>query len=208
MVRLLRKEPDKLQGDWLGATVVVLGSGPSLTPEQVNYCKGKAKVIAINNTVTLAPWADLLYFCDKRWYEWHQDWVSSFKGQIMTLENYELREKIPGLKCLEKASLLGLSCVPTSICTGSNSGVQVLNICLHLRAAKIILLGMDAKSDGKKTHWFGEHPIPTPVDIYEKFVEGFGQISNGLEACGVEVVNATTRTALDCFPKVSLSEVL
>jgi len=156
----------------------------------------------------LAPWADILYFCDKRWYEWHTDLVSSFNGEIMTLENYDLREKIKGLKCLGKASLLGLSCSPDTVCTGYNSGVQVLNICLHLRAAKVILLGMDAKSDGKKTHWFGSHPIPTPIDIYEKFVEGFTQIAKGLEACNVEVLNATPGTALNCFPKVQLAQIL
>ena len=41
---------------WPGSTVVCIGSGPSLTPEDVAYVRGKARVIAINRSVDLAPW--------------------------------------------------------------------------------------------------------------------------------------------------------
>jgi hypothetical protein len=48
---------------WPGSTVVCLGTGPSLTAEDVEAVRGRAKVIAINNAHALAPWADVLYAC-------------------------------------------------------------------------------------------------------------------------------------------------
>jgi hypothetical protein len=49
--------------------VVCVASGHSLTKEDVEYCKGKAKVYIVNDGYKLAPWADLLYAAhtDRDW---------------------------------------------------------------------------------------------------------------------------------------------
>lgn len=52
---------------WEGETVVVLGGGKSLTQEQVDHCRGRARVIAINKSYQLAPWADMLWMPDPGW---------------------------------------------------------------------------------------------------------------------------------------------
>jgi hypothetical protein len=52
---------------WSGEIVVILGGGHSLTQEQVDYCRGKARVIAINKAYLLAPWADMLWMPDPAW---------------------------------------------------------------------------------------------------------------------------------------------
>ena len=51
-------------GQWAGDTCCILATGPSLTPDQAEYAKGKARVIAVNDAWRLAPWADILYACD------------------------------------------------------------------------------------------------------------------------------------------------
>ena len=51
-------------GQWAGDTCCILATGPSLTPAQAEYAKGKARVIAVNDAWRLAPWADILYACD------------------------------------------------------------------------------------------------------------------------------------------------
>ena len=70
---------------WEGETVVCLASGPSLTPADVEYVRGKARVIVINTTVLLAPWADVLYACDARWWQWHHKTVKGFAGMKFAL---------------------------------------------------------------------------------------------------------------------------
>jgi hypothetical protein len=67
-----------------GGTVVCIGGGPSLTRDDVDYCRGKAFVIAINDAYKLAPWADALYACDGLWWRWHKG-VPSFDGPKFAL---------------------------------------------------------------------------------------------------------------------------
>lgn len=61
-------EPWRLPRTWDGETVIILGGGRSLTQDQVDYCRGKARVIAINKAYQLAPWADMLWAPDPAWF--------------------------------------------------------------------------------------------------------------------------------------------
>ena len=65
-----------------GETVVILATGPSLSEEQVNYvsharAQGGCRVITINNSYQLAPWADIHVACNDNWwdYYWKNDEV-------------------------------------------------------------------------------------------------------------------------------------
>jgi hypothetical protein len=66
--------------EWVGETAAILASGPSLTREQCEAVRGKAKVIAVNNQAidtdcdgvrvpAMAPWADVLYAADAKWWQ-------------------------------------------------------------------------------------------------------------------------------------------
>jgi hypothetical protein len=56
-----------LEPVWAGETAVLVASGPSLCPSDVDRVRGRARVIAVNDGYRLAPWADVLYACDRRW---------------------------------------------------------------------------------------------------------------------------------------------
>src|SRR4026207_2563324 len=62
-----------------GETVVILASGPSLCLEDVEYCRGEARIIAVNNAWELAPDAEGLGAADGRWWDHHHG-VPSFTG--------------------------------------------------------------------------------------------------------------------------------
>lgn len=199
--------------DWSGAVVAILGGGPSLTRAQVELCRGKARVIAINNAVELAPWADVLYFCDRRWYEWHKETVKNFKGTIVTLENRGLAVELPGLVSMRQDG--GPDGDPEGFCeakdglrTGRNSGYQALHLAAHLGARRVVLLGYDMKADGDRVHWHPEHPVATPPDAPAGFAPHFRSLVEPLARRGVEVLNATPGSALDAFPRRSLEEAL
>ena len=51
--------------EWTGETAFLLGGGPSLKGFNAECLRGR-RVIAINNSWELAPWADVLYFCDEK----------------------------------------------------------------------------------------------------------------------------------------------
>ena len=90
---------------WPDATVVCIGSGPSLTAEDVDYCRGRAKVIAINNAYQLAPWSDVLYACDGAWWDWHQG-APDFGGIKVSSTKNAMRW--PGILLLELGDSRGL----------------------------------------------------------------------------------------------------
>lgn len=184
-------------------TVVCLASGPSLTAADVAYCRGRAVVLAIKDAIRLAPWADVLYACDAKWWQHYGDRLT-FTGQKYTLEHTARQ----WATVLENTGDSGLEVTPTGLRTGKNSGYQAINLAVHLGATRIVLLGYDmAPDDTGKHHWFGAHPWKT-TPPYKLFLPFFQTLVAPLAQLGITIWNASRRTALTCFPCVSLEEAL
>lgn len=193
---------------WLGSTIVCIGAGPSLTLHDVDVCRGRARVIAVKDAIRLAPWADVLYGAGAdvgRWWARNGEGLASFAGLRFTLDPAASR----WATVLRQTGFTGLESDPSGLRTGKNSGYQAINLAVHLGAAKIVLLGFDMQPDAKgQDHWFGAHPYHTAPIPYRDFRELFPTIVEPLKAVGVEVLNATPGSALDCFQRVSLEEAL
>lgn len=202
---------------WPGETVAVIGGGPSLTQQHVDHCKGKCRVIAINDAIRLAPWADIHYFCDEKWWQWHheKDWYKAYTGLRVTLENAKLVGLEPSLKSLSNWNNYSgslnppaLSENPSGVMTGQNSGYQCINLGVHLGARRIVLLGIDMRNAaGGKAHWFGEHPVPNPNSIYHQMILEFRKLPVELAKRDIEVINCSPGSALDCFRMEAIHEV-
>ena len=93
---------------------------------------------------------------------------------------------------------------------GANSGYQAINLAYLFGAKNIILLGFDMKLGANKiTHWHGNHPMGLTQDSpFKTWLKNFPRLANDLKVEGVEVLNATRSTALDCFNKVKLEDAL
>jgi hypothetical protein len=188
-----------------GGTVVCLGSGPSLTQEDVDAVRGKATVIAINDTFRLAPWADVLWACDAKWWYWHwKKGVSDFAGLKFSLDKAAAR--YPGVQVLKKTGETGLELDPTGLRAGRNSGYQACGLAFHMGARRILLLGYDMRSNGKD-HFFGAHPDSSKPP-YAICLQRFATLVDPLKAAGVTIVNCTPGSALTCFPCAPLREAL
>lgn len=190
---------------WPGATVVCIGGGPSLTAEDVAYCRHRARVVAVNDAYRLAPWADVLYACDAKWWDWHKG-APAFAGLKYALERRA--SKWPGVQVLENTGHDGLEAQPTGVKTGRNSGYQAINIAVHLGATRIVLLGYDMmRGPNKQEHWFGDHPTKTHSP-YPAFAEKFKALVVPLQKLGVTVINCSRRTALNIFQRQPLEATL
>jgi hypothetical protein len=92
--------------------------------------------------------------------------------------------------------------------TGQNSGYQAINLAVHLGASRIVLLGYDMQPSPEGVdHFFGDHAHGVRVPFLD-LRPYFDSLVEPLKALGVQVLNATRRTALSCFPCVPLSEAL
>lgn len=189
---------------WPGSTVVCLGTGPSLTAADVDACRGRAKVIAINDAYRLAPWADVLYACDYKWWGWHKG-VPSFSGLKYALT--APAAQWPGVQVLRNLGVDGLSMEPTGLRNGRNSGYQAINLAVLLGATRVLLLGYDMQADKTRDHFFGRHPDHTKPP-FSVCLARFTTLVKPLAALGVEVINCSRQTALTAFPRRPLEEVL
>ena len=202
---------------WEGETVACIGGGPSLLPEHLDYIKDKCRVIVINNAYKLAPWADILYFCDYRWYTWHKGDkdFQTFKGIKVTLNNLG---KVPDdIRKLENLGSTGLTDQPTGLKTGSNSGYQCINLAVLTGAAKILLVAYDMRfgSDGK-SHWHGEHydtvnktRVVMGNKVFERnMLPKFHTLVQPLKDAGIDIINCSSISAITVFPKMSIQEAI
>lgn len=185
-------------------TIVCIASGPSLTQDDVDYCRGKAQVYVINTSYKLAPWADVLYACDYAWWKYH-DGAKDFIGQKWTYDERAAREY--GLNRICGLSNAKFSATPGRIVLGNNSGFQCLNLAALAKPKRIILLGYDMKlAAGGIKHWHGDHPghmnKQSPYASWLKF------FSDAKPLIPCEVINCTVDTALKCFERKPLRETL
>lgn len=191
---------------WPGDTFVLIGSGPSLIPEDVDLVRGRARVIAINSSYKRAPWADVLYAADAKWWTWEQG-APGFAGLKYAVAAAD-PVTWPDVQVLQNTGPLGLELEPTGLRTGFNSGYQAINLAVHLGAARILLLGYDLSPapDGL-THWHGDHPDRQPSP-YGAMREAFPSLIEPLAALQISVVNCSRRTALTVFPRAPLDDEL
>ena len=212
-------EPKPVVADlvWTGATVAVLASGESLTVEQCEMVKAwrsdTHRAIAINTTFRLAPWADLLYACDGKWWEcvdpvtktkYAEEAAQHFTKDSMWTQDKRAAE-VYGLRYIKSERKSGLSRAKGIIHQGANSGFQAINLAYLAGARKFILLGFDCKGN----HWHGSHPSPINTGMpHNHWKKEFQILSADLEKEGIEVVNCSPGTALKAFKQGDLVEEL
>ena len=186
-------------------TVAIFASGPSLTPEDVEYCRSRVDgAIAINTTRELAPWATVLYAADAKWWKWNKG-AQDFQGLRFSVNRDAA--KWPGVQILKRGPRQGLSLDPTTLCLGQNSGYQAINVAVLMGATKILLLGYDMQRTNGVAHWHGEHPDKSR-SAYAEFLRCYPSLLEPLKAAGVTVVNCSRVTALNCFQKIALEDAL
>jgi hypothetical protein len=194
----------KIANRWLGQTVAIIGSGNSLTDEQINYVVSQGwKIIVINDTWQRVPQADVLYACDGKWWDAHID-ALSFKGERWTQDLRAKRKHSLAWVLGRNKKGLGLDCVHF----GGNSGYQAINLAYLWGCKRIILLGFDCKPVNGLHHWFGQHQDGlNKTQNYALWLGNFEQLAIDLKQNCIEVINCSLDSALNCFPKKAVTEI-
>lgn len=203
---------------WDDATVVILASGESLTQEQCDAVqvwraeKPNRYAIVINTTFRRAPWADILYACDGRWWEaidektgitYYEEARDAFKGQFWTQEK-PTADKYD-LKWVRSQRAPGLSKKSDIIHQGNSGGFQAINLAYNAGVSEIILLGYDCRGG----HWHGNHPTKIHTVLpYKTWINEYRVLAVDLALAKVKVINCSPNTALPHFEKGRLDEVL
>lgn len=212
--------------DWRGRTAIIIASGPGLTEEQVEftadstsrmlrYVPGRPvqeqmwhpdcfRIIAVNSTFELAPWADVTYAGDLQWWKKYHKEVPASMQRWTCDHQAEHHYKINRVKGVNRPGL-GLNVLHT----GGNSGYQAINLAFLFGCRRILLLGFTMRViDGRK-HWHPDHPAPlTQVVLPDEWRHKFTKMADDLKAFGCTVVNCDPLSALTCFPMSTIEEEL
>lgn len=193
--------------DWRKQICVIVAGGPSSKEVDLNECKGH-RVIVINNSWRLAPWADVLFAADGNWWK-HYPEALSFQGLKVTVERNVAEEL--GLKLVYlKPGEYSISMLMGRLGVGGNSGFLALNLAVQFGVRKIVLVGFDMTTD-YGTHWHGDHPkgLANPREFTMiKWRKLLDAAYPRLSELGIEVINTSKASKLTAFPKMGLSEAL
>jgi hypothetical protein len=213
----------KVTRAWEGETCAVLGGGPSLTPAIAESLRGRCRVIAVNcagiqsvdadgkTHAAIAPWADVLYAADRMW--WHQNLEAArlfygLKATIMPNGYADFTHEIDSVRILGNGGPQGFDDRTDYLRTGWNSGYQAMHLAAHLGAKRVLLLGFDMHAQ-KGEHWHGDHRWrPGYKSRYPLFIRSFAMGAPEFARRGVEILNCTEGSALQCFPMATVEEGL
>lgn len=176
-----------------------VASGPSLTRADCDALRGKAYTIAANCAVFFAPWADEAYGADQQFWKYYGPKLLWFKGKRVS------RTRVgPDVETWHGRGW------PRA---GGNSGYQALQKAADNGFKRIALLGYDHQHTGGKAHFHGDHPRNRTVRLgnaknVHHWVKKMEYLAPELERRGIEVVNLSRETALDCFPRMTVDEWL
>ena len=104
----------------------------------------------------------------------------------------------------------GLSAVAGRIHSGLNSGYQAIGLAAQWDPAKIVLLGYDMqRGPNGESHHHGDHEGGLPnLGTMDEWARRMVQLGADLRGRGVEVINASTETAITCFERRPIARAL
>jgi hypothetical protein len=174
--------------------IAVLASGPSLTREDAIAVRDAGfRTIVVNSTWKLAPWYDVLYAGDARWWRAYGEEVKG-NGKWYT-------------RALKAQKQFGAKVARTRLPGAYNSGELAVELACRKNPKLVVLLGFDA-SVKHGIHHHGPHqktPNPNPTRA-KRWHPQFKQLAEVYKH--VPIVNCSRYTELDCFPKLPLEDVL
>ena len=203
-------------------TIVCVGTGPSLTQQQVDAARALGfRIYVCNNAIQLAPDAALLYAVNHAWWQHYYLSVADLPCEKWTTNARAARDF--GLNWIAERNAPGLSLDPDVVNHGHGSGYTLVSMAWRARPERIVLLGYDLKyapdydpashnPGSSPRHFFGEYPDSMQhwpskqvrAGIHIELLELYRSIAaQGL----IEIINATPNSAIDCFPHVPISQM-
>lgn len=193
---------------WRGATVFVIGGGPSAAGVDLEQLRGRGLVVAINDAAKRLPWADVLFTADMSYVLRRIDLLSKFRGTkiLAAPEGYSLPAGLGRIERVRRMAAGATSDDPMATVTG-NSGFSALMLAVARGAARVVLVGFDMTGPG---HWFGEYEwrCRLGVEQYPDWVAQMDAVADWIGARDCDVVNVNPESAIRCFRFAELAEVL
>lgn len=195
--------------DWRGETVIIVASGPSAVTVPLEMARGKARFIAVNESWRLAPWSEILYGADYKFWEIN-DGCPEFQGLRVSIDRrasehpewdvHRVQGHRSDNRMLDDRGHIG----------GNNSGLNALNLAAQFGPGAILLVGFDLCLE-YGLHWHPNHPegmknpLPGNVDAWRRAVDG---AATTLSAWGIRIINCSPISVLKRYEKMGFERAL
>jgi hypothetical protein len=200
--------------DWSDETVFIVAGGPSVLDQDLSVLRGR-RVIAIKGMYLRLPFADVLYFADHFW--WRGDGskgrgngakvvAAGFSGEIITTSPGLARD--PHHKRLTfRVRAESFSENPGSLFIHRTVVTAAVNEAWHCHAKCCVLLGVDGKTLGDRTHGYpDDNGRKLPDDWQEQQRKDFEHLTGATTRLGMPVFNASPVSVYDFWPRVKLED--
>ena len=202
------RKPVALPKIWAGATVYIIGGGPSLNDCDLTLIHDK-RVIGVNQAFRLGSWVDVLYFGDCSFYKDNIKDIRAFAGLKISSCGRIPVQGWPGVLRLKRKKPRGIETRPNSVSWNGNSGASAISIAAHLGAKRIVLVGFDMRKVEEKHHWHSHYKDRGKTwDPYIVHMKGWPTIAQDAKKIGIEIINATPGSAITEFPFMPLEDTL
>lgn len=202
--------------DWGNKPVAIVGGGSSLKDFDFQRLRLQYTVLAVNASMLDLPWADAGFSLDRRAM---RDWWPKLRQ--LTIPQYYA---VPDLKLknfngsattymtfVRRIFSSEFSQVPRYICSGGTSGYGALQLAYLKGAKDITLFGFDYGAINEEWHHNeGHYKFYEAQDDkkWEQWAKNFDRAAIVLEEQGVKVMNASPKSRITAFPKISIEEAL
>ena len=196
---------------------IIIGTGPSLTNEQLNKVSHLRRFGA-NRAFEFD--LDVIHGCNYQFWDHYWQDIKRYNCHKWTTRP-ELKGKYEGLSYIKEKWIDGLSTNPDYIAAHHGTGPQVLNLAYHYGCKVMLLIGWDMRFPGKisdkeytgKRHYFGEYESAMQHWPRTESNGDLGGLIREMETIkpekyGIEIINCTPDSAMTCFPMMDLDEAI
>jgi hypothetical protein len=202
----------------------LLGGGPSLEDFDYSILINEF-TIGVNKTLLIFN-PTINYSMDPRFYEnavrppqkrderlFHEAWVKYTGLKVLLCPKKDNRLVLSDdiyivTRITQKILSLDIN---QGIYPGTNSGFGAFMLAIAMGCKEIYLLGYDMKVVNDKTHWHKGYPNQNLKDCkirLEKFNNEMEEFSEIIKKQNIKVVNLNKNSALECFPKDHIKNIM
>jgi hypothetical protein len=180
--------------EWEGEVAFIVAGGPSLLTQNLELLRDK-RVIAVNCSHEIVPWAEFVIFADARLFMHYRERFAKFQGRIISV--CMSMAGPPKLNRMRRKATPGLSNELGTLMVKYTTLTAAINFAVHLGARAIVLLGADGRiaADGK-VHHHADHPWRQLNGCWDKL------------KLNISCLNASPGSALPFWPVMQLSEAI
>jgi len=200
-------------------TGIVCGTGPSITTEAIEAVNTSGLFIFGANRAWEIFNCHVVHGCNYQFWDHYWPQIKDQPFDKWTTRP-ELKGKYPGLEYIEERWEPGLSRDPSWIAAHHGTGPQLVNIAYLYGCTRLLLVGWDMRYLGKtgpreytRRRYLGEDPLTInhwprtgPNGEQTGLIKEMETIKPA--DYGIEIINCTPGSAMDCFPMGSLNEAI